>query len=167
MVNQLASLLGLAFGFVAARLLYDSMSQLIDPLFPGPEHFAEEPFGTPLRRYTLYTVSASLVFISTFMLFRLIGSVLSRAMQIIHTGAVNSILGAGFNFCKWLVMLSVIFNLLLAIKPDSALAKYCNDGDGNIVELVMDVAPALFNTESPADLNHYKRLQQAKQIEGS
>lgn len=167
MLNQIASLLGLAFGFVTARLFYEPMSEVIDPMFPGPETFADEPFGTPLRRYTLYIVSASAVFIITYMVFTLIGSVLSRAMQLIHTGAVNSILGAALCFCKWLVLLSIILNLMLVAKPEGALAKYCNDGDGNVVELVMNVAPALFNTESPAELNHYKRLQQAKQLEQS
>ena len=42
--------------------------------------------------------------------------------------------------------------------------KYCNDGDGNVVELVMSVAPALFGTESPDELEHYHRLQKAKQM---
>lgn len=164
MVYQLASLLGLAFGFVAARLFYEQMAEVIDPWFPGPESFAEEPFGEPLRRYTLYMVSASVVFAIVYAAFKLIGGVLTSAMQLIHTGAINSIIGAGFSFVKWTVIMSVVFNLWLVIKPDCGLMKYCNDGDGNVVELVMSVAPALFGTESPDELEHYHRLQKAKQM---
>ena len=85
-------------------------------------------------------------------------------MQLIHTGAVNSIIGAAFCACKWTVILSVVFNLWLAFKPDCGLLKYCDAGDGNVVELVMQVAPALFGTESPDDLEHYRRLEQGKQL---
>lgn len=164
MVYQLASLLGLAFGFVAARLFCTQMAEVLDPYFPDADRFAEAPFGEPLRRYTLYMFSASAVFALVYMGFKLIGGVLNSAMQLIHTGAINSILGAGFCFCKWTVIMSVAFNLWLVMKPDCGLLKYCNDGDGNVVELVMGVAPALFGTESPAELEHYHRLRQAKQM---
>lgn len=166
MVNQIASLLGLAFGFVAARLLYEPMSTLIDPIFPEPEQFAQEPFGTLLRRYTLYMTSAIVVFVVVYLLFKLFGSVITSALQYIHTGAINSILGSGFSFIKWTLLTSILLNVWIIFKPESELAAHCNDGDGNIVELIVSVAPALFGTEGPADLEHYHRLQQAKQMEG-
>lgn len=164
MVRQLASLLGLAFGFVAARMFYVQAAGLMDPFFPGPERFAEAPFGEPLRYYTLYMVSATAVFMVAYALLRLLGTVLESAMQLIDTGAINSILGAGFSFCKWVVVMSVAFNLWLVVKPDCGLLRYCNDGDGNVVELVMCVAPALFGTESPAELEHYNCLRRARQL---
>lgn len=164
MIHQVASLLGLSFGFVAARLFVDHIAGLIDPHFPSPDHFGAEPFGGMMRGYTLSLASAALVFTAVYWVFRLLGLVLESAMQLIHTGAVNSIIGAAFCACKWTVILSVVFNLWLAFKPDCGLLKYCDAGDGNVVELVMQVAPALFGTESPDDLEHYRRLEQGKQL---
>lgn len=162
---QLASLLGLAFGFVAARLLGDSMSEMLEPLIPAPESFAPEPFGTPLRNYTEHTAGASAVFVLVYIGFRMLGTVLNSAMQLLHTGAINSIAGAALNFGKWVLIMSVIFNLWLIIKPDCGLLKYYNDGDGNVVELVMEAAPALFGIPGPDELEHIRRMRQARAIE--
>lgn len=165
MVRQMASLLGVAFGFVAARLFYEQAAELLSPLIPPAEKFAPEPFGTPMRMYASYLVGAVAVFTAVFIVLRLLSGLLVSAMQLIHTGAINAMLGAAFCFCKWVIIMSIAFNLWLVIRPDCGLLKYCTDGDGNVVELVMDVAPALFGTDSPTELDRYRRLQEAQHLE--
>ena len=161
MVFQLASLLGLAFGCVAARLLAPEVEPWVAEHLE--EYIGSEP--TPLQDYALSCVSAALVFVAVYLAFKLIASLLKSAMSLLNVGAFNNILGAAFNAAKWIVILSVVLNVWLALFPDSRLGTYTNDGDGNVVELVMAVAPALMDTESPDELDHQKRLEQAREME--
>lgn len=165
MAKQIAPLLGVAFGFVSARLFYEQAAEMLDPLIPASETFAPHPFGEPMRKYTAYMVGAATVFAVVFLVFRLLGGVLTRAMNVIHTGAIDSILGAAFSCLKWVLIMSIIFNLWLILRPDCELRRYCSDGDGNIVELVMDVAPAMLGTESPSDLEHYHQMEEAHKLD--
>lgn len=165
MAKQLASLLGLAFGFVCARLFYEPAADMLDPLIPAADSFAPDPFGEPMRRYTAYMVGASLVFALVYMVFRLMGGVLAKALNILHTGAINSIMGAAFNLAKWVLIMSIIFNLWLIIRPNCELRKFCDYGDGNLVELVMNAAPMMLGTESPSDLEHYHQMEEAHKLD--
>lgn len=165
LAKQLASLLGLAFGFVCARLFYEPAADLLDPLIPAADTFAPAPFGEPMRRYTSYMVGASAVFILVYIVFKLMGRVLGTALEILHTGAINSILGAAFCLAKWVLMMSIIFNLWLILRPNCQLREFCTYGDGNLVELVMEVAPAMLGTESPSDLEHYHQMEEAHKLD--
>lgn len=165
MARQLASLLGLAFGFVAARLFCVTAADMLDPMIPPADTFAPHPFGTPLREYTAYTIGAAVVFIIVYILFRILGGILTGVLRFIHTGAVNSILGAAFSFLKWVLLMSIAFNLWLVANPHCELMKYYRDGDGNIVELVMEAAPAMLGTPSPDELAHCQQMQEAQKME--
>lgn len=157
LLHQLATLLGLAFGIVFVRIFGSDVSLWLQETCPqlGRGVFPE---------YTYSMVAAAIVFGVVYMLFSLLATVLNSALCIFRLGALNSIAGAAFSLMKWVVALSVILNLWLGLSPDSRLADYCDDGDGNVVELVMAVSPALFGTESPDDLEHRRQQEEAKTI---
>lgn len=157
LLHQLASLMGLAFGIVFSRIFCADVSAWLVEHCP---HLGEGIFP----EYTYSMISVALVFGAVYLLFSLLATVLNSALSILHLGALNSIAGAVFSILKWVLMISVALNLWLSINPDSKLADYCDDGDGNIVELVMAVAPALTGTESPDDLEHRRRQEEAKTI---
>ncbi|MCM1319970.1 MAG: CvpA family protein [Muribaculaceae bacterium] len=165
MAKQLAPLLGLAFGFVAARIFCEQAAEMLDPVIPAADTFAPAPFGEPMRHYTACMIGASLIFAVVYIVFRLLGIVLSRALNILHTGAINSIMGAAFCLAKWVLIMSILFNLWLIIRPNCDLRKFCSYGDGNLVELVMEVAPAMLGTESPSDLEHYHQMEEAHKLD--
>lgn len=166
MVYQVASLLGLGFGVVAARMFSDSLVPFVDSWLPLSKG-ADEQGAFLVRDYMAGLVSASLIFAGVYLAFRLIGGLLNSALQLLHMGAVNSIVGAAFSLCKWVLIMSIIFNLWLGLNPNSGLLKPCTDGDGNIIELVMSVAPALLNTVSPEELEYSIRVEQARRLEAA
>ncbi|MCM1005944.1 MAG: CvpA family protein [Prevotella sp.] len=163
--KQLASLLGLAFGFVAARIFYTQAADMLDPMVPAAEKFAPEPFGSWMREYTGYIVGASVIFIVVYILISLLGSVLANALRVIHTGALNSLLGAVFCFGKWVLLLSIGLNLILVVNPDGTLMKSYTDGDGNVVELVMKVSPEVLGIPGPDEVKYRQQMQEARELD--
>ncbi len=157
LLHQLAALLGLAFGIVFARLFCGDVATWLADTFPSLGNCV-------LPEYTYSAVAVALIYGVVYMLFSLLATVLNSALSVLCLGAINSLGGAVFSMLKWVVLLSVVYNVLLSIWPDSKLADYCDDGDGNVVELVMAVAPALFGTESPDDLEHRRQQEEAKTI---
>lgn len=166
MVYQIASLLGLGFGIVAARIFSDSLAPHVESWLPVAADSAT-PGMTPVREYMVELVSASVIFAGVYLAFRIFAGLLNSALQLLHMGAINSIVGAAFCFCKWVLLMSIALNLWMGINPKSGLLKPCTDGDGNIIELVMAVAPALLNTISPDELEHSIRVEQARSLEAS
>lgn len=166
MIYQVASLLGLGFGIVAARMFADAAMPVAEIFIPA-EKSEDSADSILMRDYLTATLAAALVFSFVYLAFRLFAGLLNSALKLLHMGAVNSILGAAFNLCKWVLIMSIVLNLWLGLNPDSGLLKPCTDGDGNIVELVMGVAPAMLDTESPEELEYAIRIEQARQLEAA
>lgn len=157
LLHQLAGVLGIAFGVVAARLLYPGVSLWLEDTFPVLSHgFAHE--------YKLCMLSMALVFGVVYLSFSLLAGVLRSALSVLQVGALNSVAGAGFSFLKWVMVMSVAYNVLLAVSPTCALADFCDDGDGNVVELVMGAAPFVVGVAGPDRLLHERQLDEAKAI---
>ncbi|MBD5231787.1 MAG: CvpA family protein [Bacteroidales bacterium] len=157
LVHQLSGVLGIAFGIVCARIFCDPVSQWIVAHSPKlAEGFAAE--------YRLHILASALIFAGVYLAFKLIAGVLKSAMSVLHVGVFNSMAGAAFSLLKWVMIMSVVYNLILALSPQGTLANYCDDGDGNLVEVVMSAAPALMDTCGPDDLEHMRRMEEAKSI---
>lgn len=157
LVHQLAGVLGIGFGIVASRLFSGMLAEWLIERYPG--------IGISWCPDFVYGALASaIVFGVAFMACRLAAGVLRSAMQFIHVGALNSLLGAVFGLLKYLLIVSIVFNLILCFDKDSELLSMHDDNDGNMVELVLDLAPALLGTPSPGDLEHESQLREAKKI---
>jgi len=157
LIHQLAGVLGMAFGIVAARMFYTQVGEWLLGEWPRlGDGFAHE--------YKVRILSAALIFAAVYMAFSLMAAVLRSALSLLHAGALNAIAGAAVSLMKWVVVMSVMYNVLLALSPEGDLAGFCDDGDGNLVELVMSVAPALMDTGCPDDLEHERKLEEAKTI---
>ena len=79
-------------------------------------------------------------------------------------GLLGSIGGSIFCLVNYMMMLSVVYNFWLGMKPHSDLMKYAKSDDGNIVEVVMLFSPALLGGESVEDLAHQFQLDEARYI---
>ena len=156
-VHQVASLLGLGFAIVAARMFCDPLSQWLAVNFPA--------LGWKVApEYTFRILASGIIFTGVYAAFFTVANILRSALRMLHAGAVNSIAGAAFCLLKYAFVLSVIFNIILALSPNSSLGKLCTSGDGNVVELVMNFAPAMFGTEGPDDFEHRQQMEEAKSI---
>lgn len=157
LVHQLAGVLGIGFGIVASRLFGGMFAGWLMEHYPG--------IGIDWCPDFVYSALASaIVFGVAYMTCRLAAGVLRSAMQFIHVGALNSLLGAVFGLLKYMLIASIVFNLILCFDKDSDLLAMHGDNDGNMVELVLDLAPALLGTPGAGDLEHESQLREAKKI---
>lgn len=157
LLYQIPNLIGLAFGAVTARIL----SPDAEPLVREHLHFFDDPVTSDFIYCMLTTC---LLYIAGYLVFRSITLILRGMFVRLQGGIVNDILGSAFAFFNNLMLLSVVFNLLLCFNMHSTLLKYSCQDDGNVVEVVMLLAPALTGALSCQDLGHYIQLHEAKKI---
>ena len=157
LTGQVPDVLGFAFGLVTARVLSPVLgSWLVDTL----------PFlwSGPSGAVMPSVVASSGVYLAVFYAFRSLTAVLRRAMEVFDIGVPDSLLGAAFGLTKYMTILSIIYNLLLCINPDSRLMRWQNANDGNIVEEVLALSPALLGGLGAEELSHQVQLREARKI---
>lgn len=155
--TQLPSMIGMAFGIISARLLSPGLYDVIYGAFPSVHGQVEE-------RYVCDTISSAIVFISVYLVFSTVTSFLGKVMKRDDRTIVDNLGGALYQFFKWMMFVSIGFNLLLALNSDSILLKCAKSDDGNAVEEVMLLSPALLGGEDVEDLQHRVQLEEAKHI---
>ena len=155
--GQVSGILGFAFGAVCAHIFGGEAAGLYRSLFPGLREYAGGTF--------VYSVlGAVTVYVIVFYSFKALTGILRSAMEVFGLGMLDQILGAAFSLVKYLLALSIVFNLILCVKPDCALMKYATSDDGNIVEGVIFLAPGLLGCFSAEDLAHLLQLREARKI---
>ena len=60
--------------------------------------------------------------------------------------------------------MSVLYNIIISIDSDSSLVDCCKADDGNVVGVVMGIAPAILDIDSADDLLYMKQKEEAKTI---
>lgn len=155
--RQIASVLALAFGVVAARILGAEFTDS----FLWARSFSPEP---EYHEVTVDLVCCSVIYAAVFLAFSMLSGILSGAMSVFQVGMFNRLLGAFFSLLKNLMWLSIIFNLLLCYRPDCGLLRFEASNDGNLVAAVMDLSPALLGCYGAEDFAHFHQLKEAKFI---
>lgn len=157
MSGQIPAAIGTAFGAVCANIFNRPVAETIWGLFPWVDGKVQESFA--------YSVAASIIiFFAVFILFRFITSFIGAAFRYVDTTVLDNISGALFSLFLYLLYVSMAYNFLLSINTDSPLHKSLKSDDGNIVEEVMALAPAVIGCESPQELAHRLQLEDAKKI---
>ncbi|GEM_PF-639002 len=155
--GQVSGILGFAFGTVCAHVFDTQSEEFVRAVLPGIEGKLGSAF--------IYSVlSAALVYVGVYFLFKILTKVLRSAMQVFYVGMLDSLMGSAFCLMKYMLMLSIVYNLILCVNPDSRLLKYANADDGNVVECVLLIAPGLLGCGSCEDLSHLIQLREAKKI---
>lgn len=155
--GQVSGILGFAFGAVCAHIFGCDAADIYRELFPGIR-------VRPGSGFIYSVLGAVTVYVIVFYTFKMLTAVLRRAMDIFEIGMLDSLFGAAFSLLKYLLVLSVVYNLILCVNPSSPLMKYSNADDGNIVEGVMLLAPACLGCGNVNDLYHLLQLREAKKI---
>ena len=157
LTRQLTSLLALAFGAVAARV--------ITPEFQPAFHWADPWSQSPeFRDFSSNLLCGVTIYTCVFLLFSLMGPVLRMAMSVVPVGMFNRILGSIFSLIKNLLWLSILLNLLLCFSPRSNLLEYERSNDGNLVAAVMSMTSAFLGCAGAEDFAHFHQLKEAKTI---
>lgn len=157
LLRQLAGLLGFGFGIVCCRLFVSQASAWISEAFPSLQ-------GKFYSEFVCSTLAAVFIFIAVYFAFCCLARILKTLLSAIHVGVVNSVLGAAFGMLKYVFGVSLLFNLILCITPQSSLMSLSKADDGNVVELATAFAPALLGSDSIYDLAHKLQLKEAEKI---
>lgn len=155
--GQISGILGFAFGTVCAHVFEPDVEELLRSMLPGISRLVGATF--------IYSVLAAvIIYVAVYLIFRIFTKVLRRAMQVFSIGMLDSILGSAFCLLKYMMVVSIIYNLILCVFPDSRLMHFAKADDGNVVEAVMLLAPGMLGCDSVEDLAHLLQLRDAKKI---
>ena len=138
--RQIPSAIGIAFGVVCARLLAPGLNQVLYGAFPSVH-------GQVEQRFVYDTISTAIVFFSVYAIFVTVTGFLGRILAEGMGTILDNIGGALFGLFKWMLFLSIAYNLLLALNSRSVLLQSARSDDGNAVEEVMMLSPALLGGE--------------------
>lgn len=156
-LRQLNGLTGVAFGIVAARLMAPDFTVVVDGWMPeGFRGFNRTFLCDTLAAGIIYIIVASLVTLATVPVGRLVSS--------LGDGVLNSIGGAIFRCFQFLMVLSIVYNLLVDLNPRSELTRSSRLHDGNIVEGVMQIAPSILGFPGAEEVDYRQQLEDAKKI---
>ncbi len=155
-VKQIPKFIGFCFGIVCAHLFAPPVDDALRVLMPS--------IGTRVEGNYIYSV------IATGIVYLFVYGVLDTCTRFLNLifrkkpEILGSIAGSLFCLIRYMLLLSVIYNLWLGMRPGSEILRYAKADDGNIVELVMLISPAILGGESVEDLAHTLQLEEAKSI---
>lgn len=107
-LKQLASMLGLVVGLIAARVLYASVAEKIAPVLGDSMTVAQ-------------VISFIAIWILVPVVFILIASVFTRALEAVSLGWLNRLLGLLLGAVKWLLIIGLFANVLDYLDTDNQL----------------------------------------------
>lgn len=107
-VKQLATLLGLVIGLLAAKALYAGLAEKISPMLNDSMTAAQ-------------LIAFVGIWIAVPLVFTLLASLLTKALEIISLGWLNRFLGAGLGALKYLLLVSVLICVVEFIDSDNKL----------------------------------------------
>lgn len=107
-IRQLASILGLVVGLLAAKALYVSLAEKLCPVVTDSMTVAQ-------------VLSFIMIWIAIPLIFTVVASVLTKAMEVISLGWLNRLLGAGLGALKFLLLTILLVCVIEFIDSDNRL----------------------------------------------
>ena len=107
-IRQLASILGLIVGLLAAKALYASLAEKLCPTVTDSMTVAQ------VLAFIMIWIAVPLIFV-------LIASLLTKAMQVISLNWLNRWLGSGLGALKFLLLTSVVIGAIEFVDSDNKL----------------------------------------------
>lgn len=155
--RQIASLLGLTFGGVFARVL----TPVLSPYFMWASNLSQAP---EFSDFSVNMVCAVVIYSVVFALFYLLTPLVNLILSAIRVEMANRLAGTFFALLKNLLWLSIFMNLLVCFVPGSGLLRFEKANDGNLMAAVMALTPAILGCYGAEDFAHFHQLKEAKSI---
>ena len=157
LMRQVSGLLGFVFGIVAARAVGPDFSAWLAGWFPQVYH--------PVARvFFISVLGHGIVWGLCMFAFSMFAGILNFILSALPAGGMNSIAGAAFCLLKYLMFLSILFDLALCRPFESPLMHCARHDDGNLVDCVIRLAPELLGTMSADEYVHRVQLWEARSI---
>lgn len=157
LMRQTGGVLGVAFGIVAARMLGPEFMETVDGWIPA----FINGFN---RQFLCETLSFGLIYIIVSGLVEVCTLPLGKLMSLITIGILDSIGGAVFRLFQLLMIISIVYNFLADLSPESDLTRTSSRHDGNIVEGVMMIAPPILGFQGAEEVAFQQQMEDAKKI---
>lgn len=157
LLRQVSGVLGFVFGLVAARILGPDLAHWLAGWFP---HY----YDPVAKTFFLQIMAYGIIWSMTVFIFSMFAGILNFILGLIPAGIVNSIAGAVFSTLKYLMFLSILFDLAICRPSESPLMHCARHDDGNMVDGVIRLAPALLGTMSAEDYILSVQLWEARSI---
>lgn len=104
---------GLIVGLVAARMLYLSLAEKLCPTVTDSMTAAK-------------VIAFIMIWIAVPLIFTLIAAIFTKAMEAVSLGCVNRWLGAGLGALKYLILVSLLINVMEFIDKDNHVVSKTN-----------------------------------------
>lgn len=157
LMRQVSGVLGFVFGIVAARAFGPDFSMWLAGWFPPVYHPVAKTFFVSMLGY-------GIIWGLCIFAFSMFTGILNFILGVIPVGIVNSIAGAAFTLLKYLMFLSILFDLAICRPFDTPLMHCARHDDGNLVDGVIRLAPELLGTMSAEEYIHKVQLWEARTI---
>ncbi len=157
LTGQVSSIIGFAFGAVSAHAFIEEGEGLVRTLFPHLECAVGGQFICSV-------IAAGSIYLFVYFCFNIFTGILRRTMSFFHIGLLDSLMGAAFGLFKYLLGLSLLFNLIVSCYSGSVLMKSSVASDGNLIEGVMGIAPWALGCFSYEEYAHLLQLNDARKI---
>lgn len=135
-IKELGSLCSILLGIIACRLFGDHATTIAAGIL------GVDPQANPISHYAASMVGNAGLFCAVWLAVFVIARLLHGAIHAIHLGFIDSLLGAAFCAAKWLLVLSLILNLIYIMAPTAGMWG-ANPPEG-IIKAILAYAPWLF-----------------------
>lgn len=156
-IRLMGSVLAVAFGIVAVHVFAADFTETVSRWLPsGISGFQRSFLGQ--------TLTCGIIYIVVWGVVTLLMLPLRLVLKLFGTGVIGSITGAVFRTFQYLLLLSLVYNVIVDIDPTGNLARTARFHDGNIVEAVLKIAPAVLDFPGAEEVGHRQQLEDAKKI---
>ncbi len=135
-VREAVSLIAIVLGIMACRLFSAPATAAMSKLL------GIDPSDASLSHYTASVLGCLVIFLIVWISVFLLGRILRGAVHAVKLGVLDSCIGALYCSGKWLLILSLLLNLIYLIAP--AASMWGTNPPQGIIKACLGFAPWLF-----------------------
>lgn len=136
MISQVTTLCAVVIGIVACNVAGAWAVEVFKSLVPGSAEWSGDGL-------TVSVVAHIVLFVVVFLAVLIAGHVIKGAVKTLHLGFIDKLLGSVVCVAKYLLAMSIVLNLWLAVSPGSEIFSTQHAADNVPFEIVLDAAPAV------------------------
>ena len=140
MIVQVGALGGIVFGIILCHLAGTWLTGVI------AGHDAE---GAASTTYIDSVLANIILFIAGFLSVKVVAHFCKQLTHALALGTLDRLGGAVFSLFQWMLVLSILLNLWLVIKPGANICAMSAIGNGHAIEAIMALAPKLLGWALP------------------
>ncbi len=145
LVKQTASLVSWAIGIAVCLFFGDEITRLFLAFNPDAANW-------PLSSINVKAVALSIFFLLVTLTLRILSFIIRKVIKAANLGCLDRVGGAALFLFKWLMVLSIVLNLLYAYNPDAETFGARHALNNKPYEFTLDLMPRVLGADNlPSD----------------